>query len=106
MQAGRMRYKLTLMRPVSIIDDFGEETPEYEDFRTVAAERVKASGFRHDEVGEHFADYRVEWNIRDAHPVKENWRVKQAGGHEYTVMAIIPNRERGMLTLVTERVNL
>lgn len=101
-----MKYKLVLLKPVYDTDGFGEETPtKYEEFRTVAAERVKATGNRSDEVGEHFPDYRAEFNIRDAHPVKENWRVRQLGGYDYTVTNIIPNIDKGMLTLVCDRVN-
>lgn len=106
MRAGRMKYKLVLLEPVSEGDGFGEETPKYKDFRTVWAERVNVSGNLSEEVGEHFPDYHVKFNIRDAHPVKENWRVKQLGGYEYTVTNIIPNIDRGMKTLVCERVNL
>lgn len=101
-----MKYKLCLLKPVSVDDGFGgEDTPAFVEFRTVAAERVKATGNRSDEVGEHFPDYRAEFNIRDAHPVKENWRVRQLGGYEYTVTNIIPNIDRGMQTLICERVN-
>lgn len=105
MQAGRMKYKLLLLQPVASGNGFGEEALAYTEFRTVAAERVKVSGNRSEEAGEHFPDYRAEFNIRDAHPVKENWRVRQLGGYEYTVTNIIPNLDRGMLTLVCDRVN-
>lgn len=101
-----MKYKLELLKPVTDEDGFGEEAPDYRHFRTVAAERVKTSGFKSEEVGEHFPDYRAEFNIRDAHPVQEHWRVKQLGGYEYTVTNIIPNIDRGMKTLICERVNL
>lgn len=106
MHAGRMKYKLSLLEPVGSANRFGEETFEYRQFRIVNAERVKMSGRRSEEVGEHFPDYRAEFNIRDAHPVKENWRVKQLGGYEYTVTNVIPNIDRGMNTLICERVNL
>lgn len=106
MQAGRMKYRLVLMEPTADGDGFGEETPTFKELRTVAAERVKVNGNRSEEVGEHFPDYRAEFNIRDAHPVKENWRVRQLGGYEYTVTNIIPNLDRGMKTLICERVNL
>lgn len=106
MQAGRMKYKLELLEPIEGSNAFGEETPKkFAKFRTVAAERVKMSGNCSDEVGEHFPDYRAEFNIRDAHPVKENWRVKQLGGYVYTVTNIIYNLDRGMQTLICERVN-
>lgn len=105
MIAGRMKYKLTLMQPTVEINDFGEEKPTYTETVTVHAERVKHNGNRSEEVGEHFPDYRVEFNVRRAHTVAENWRVQQLGGYLYTVVAIIPNIDRGYKTLVCERVN-
>ena len=106
MQAGKMKYKLVLFKPVTEVDKFGAEVSKFQEFRTVNAERVKMTGNRSEEVGEHFPDYRTEFNIRDAHPVKENWRVKQLGGYEYVVTNIIPNIDRGMMTLICDRVNL
>ena len=100
-----MKYRLVLLKPVADGDGFGEETPRYKEFRTVAAERVKTTGNRSEEVGEHFPDYRAEFNIRDTHPVKENWRIRQLGGYEYIVTNIISNIDRGMNTLICERVN-
>ena len=106
MQAGRMKFKLELLEPVLAGDKFGaKKKSEYRLKRTVWAERVKIRGSRREEVGELFADYRAEFNIRDVHPVKENWRVKQLGGNTYTVTNIIYNLDRGMKTLVCERVN-
>ena len=52
-----------------------------------------------------FTDYRVSYNIRSAHPVKENWRVQELGGYLYTVVAIEPNKDKGFKTLICERVN-
>lgn len=105
MIAGRMKYKLKLLQPVTTINDYGEETPTWEETRTVHAERVKHTGNRSEEVGEHFPDYRAEFNIRDIHPVQENWRVQQLGGNLYTVTNIIPNLDRGFKTLICDRVN-
>ena len=105
MKAGRMRYKLVLLGPVRSINSFGEEKVTYNEVRTVNAERVKLTGNRSEEVGEHFPDYRTDWNIRDAHEVCENWRVRQLGGYTYTVTNIVPNLERGYKTLVCARVN-
>lgn len=100
-----MKYKLALLRPVIVHDEMGGEGTQYEETRTVHAERVKHTGFRSEEVGEHFPDYRAEFNIRDAHPVQPNWRAQLLGGELYTVVAIIPNIDKGFKTLVCERVN-
>lgn len=100
-----MKYRITLLQPSSTQTRFGDETITWTATATVHAERVKASGRRSEEVGEHFADYSVEFNIRDAHTVGEGWRVQQLGGYLYTVTNIIPNLDRGYKTLVCQRVN-
>lgn len=105
MMAGRMKYKLALLQPVETENDFGETKMTYVQTAVVHAERVKQSGNRSEEVDEHFPDYRAEFNIRDAHTISENWRVRQLGGYLYAVTNIIPNIDKGMQTLVCERVN-
>ena len=45
-----MKYRLVLLEPVSDTGSFGEDTPSYREFRTVAAERVKTSGSRSEEA--------------------------------------------------------
>lgn len=100
-----MKHRIRLLQPVRSTNTFGEEKTAYAETVTVHAERVKASGRRNEEAGEHFPDYSVEFNIRDAHAVEENWRVQQLGGYLYTVTAIIPNVDKGYKTLVCARVN-
>ena len=104
MRAGALKYKLTLLEPKRTTDRMGAEAVAYVETRTVRAERVRAMGNRSEEVGEHFPNYAAEFNIRDAHPVVENWRVRQLGGY-LTVVAIIPNLDRGYKTLLCDRVN-
>lgn len=105
MRAGTLKYKLTLLEPIRTTDRMGAEKVVYTETRTVHAERVRATGNRSEEVGEHFPDYSAEFNIRDAHPIAENWRVRQLGGYLYTVVAIVPNLDRGYKTLLCDRVN-
>ena len=100
-----MKYRLTLLEPQTVTTASGNEKTTYVAIRTVWAERVKTTGRRSEEVGEHFPDYSVDYNIRDAHPVQENWRVQQLGGELYMVTNIIPNLDRGYKTLVCVRVN-
>ncbi len=105
MIAGRMRYKLKLLEPVQTTNDYGEEELAYTETGTVWAERVRQTGSRSEEVGEHFPAYNAEFNIRSAHTIAENWRVQQLGGNLYTVTNIIPNIDKGYKTLVCVRVN-
>jgi head-tail adaptor len=96
MIAGRLKYKLTLFEPVQATNNFGEEDTTYQERRTVRAERVKQSGDRSEEVGEHFPDYRVEFNIREAHPVDENWRVQQLGANSIPLRTSYPTTKRAI----------
>lgn len=105
MKAGRLEYRLSIQKPTETVNEFGERVITWTVTATADAERVAFSGKRSDEVGEHFPDYNVRWNIYDAHEVDENWRVKDAEGHLYTVLAIEPNIRRGFKTLITARVN-
>lgn len=105
MIAGRMQYRLRVERPEVIVDEFHSESTRWVEVGVIWAERVKASAYRHDEVGEHFPDHKAEYNVRMQHRVQENWHVEEIGGLRYIVTAVIPNRARGMLTLVCERLN-
>lgn|SRR5574344_1298283 len=105
MIAGKMKTRLTLLQPTRVTDSFGAESVSYTATASIYAQRVKATGSRSEEVGEHFPAYEVEYNIRDAHTVAENWRVNERNGYLYTVVAIIPNTDRGYNTLICERVN-
>lgn len=104
MRAGKLKYKLQLLEPKRAAGRMAEKVT-YELTKTVWAERVTMAGHRSEEVGEHFADYAASYNIRDVHKVDEHWRVRQLGGYLYTVVAIVLNHDRGMLTLICERVN-
>lgn len=105
MRAGALKYRITLLEPERTTDRMGAETVTYSETRTVWAERVRITGNRSEEASEHFPDYAAEFNIRDAHPVQENWRVQQLGGYLYTVTNIIPNLDKGYKTLLCDRVN-
>jgi head-tail adaptor len=100
-----MKYRLRILKPETEQDNFGSKKTEYVEQRVVYAERVKQSGSRSEEVAEHFPNFSAEFNIRDIHPIDNNWRVEQLGGYLYTVTNIMPNLDRGYKTLICERVN-
>lgn len=106
MRAGGLSdTRLEVLRPSRAANAYGEEAPTWEAVGTVRAERVKMEGRRSEEAGEQFPDYSARFNIRYAHHVEENWRVRLDEGHLYAVTNVIPNRRRAMKTLVCERVN-
>lgn len=105
MRAGALKYRLELLRRVVSRSKTNSTLESFVSEGVIHAERVKLSGRFTTEGGEVFPDYHVEFNIRDAHTVEEGWHVRQLGGNEYVITNIIPNRDRGMLTLVCERFN-
>lgn len=106
MKAGRMEYRIEALERIDVENALGERTPEWKSRGKWRAERVRLNGSRCEEAGEHFADYRAVYNIRDGHKPKEGWRIVGEDGMLYEIAAIEPNRPRGMLTLNCQRVNL
>lgn len=105
MKAGPLKYKLQVLRLDITAGDYGDDVVSYTPTNIIYAERVKNIGRRSEEVSEHFPTYNVEFRVRSGHKISENWRVQQLGGYLYTVVAIEPNIELGMNTLICERVN-
>lgn len=105
MRAGRMKYRLHVFKPETLANAFGEEQNRYTQVATIWAERVKLLGNFHTEAAEQFSDYQVVFNVRSEHHVLEGYRVQQLGGYLYNVDNVIPNLDRGMLTLQCSRIN-
>lgn len=93
------------MSPENVAGSYGEKTMRWHTEATVWAERRKLTPQHTVEVGENFADYRTEWNIRGPVHAEEGWRAEQMGGHTYNIVAIVPNPDRDYKTLVCERLN-
>lgn len=96
---------IRVLEPVKETNDYGEERTEYVGRVCLAAERVRLTGNRKEEVGEHFADYSAEWNVNAGYEIGEHWRVEAEDGHTYEVTNIISNKRRGYNTIVCQRVN-
>ena len=106
MKAGRMKSVIEALERVESENELGERTSQWVSRGKWRAERVSLIGSRSEEAGEHFADYRARYNIRDGHKPCAGWRVVGEDGLLYDVVTIIPNRPLGMLTLECQRVNL
>lgn len=105
MKSARLKTYLTLMKPSESRNKYGGKDVDFEVTKTVHAERVKYTGKMGVVVGETFVQYDADYNIRDVHEVKEGWRVQERDGYLYTVDHIIPNHDRGFVTLNCIRVN-
>lgn len=100
-----MRHRLRLLKPERREDGQGADLTEYVETAVARAELVQIRGSLKEEAGERFPDYTTEWRLRAGHEIGEHWRVEEPGGNLYTVVSVMPNKARGMLTLRCERVN-
>ncbi len=108
MIAGRLKYRIELQRPVSADDPYGDRPARgsFEPVAVVRAERVRLSGQRRMDAREEFSDFTAVYRIRDAHKADNGWCVRDlSSGVLYDVVAVEPNRDRGMLQLICRRVN-
>ncbi len=106
MRAGGMIYQLEIREPVYEPGAGGSQSVAYRSLGMARAERVRLSGRRVDEVGEHFADYTAAWRVRASVPCKENWRLHEpASDILYSVTHIEPERRIGSQVIYCERVN-
>lgn len=105
-----MRYRLKAWEPRKQETDFGTSGAvafiPYREGAPIWAERAKLTGNGVTEAGEHFADYRADYNIRIFHKIGEGWQVQEVGDKvKYVVRSVIDNHRAGMRTLHCERLN-
>ncbi len=106
MIAGRMRTRLTVWRPERKRDGFGQETAKWVEAGWARAERVKYSGRLRVEADEAFPAYDAVYNVRIRHAIGEGWRVRECGCTPMMrVSNVVPNHERGFLTLYCRKEN-
>lgn len=104
MRAGPLSYWIEILEPIRK-GGFGGATEWPESGTRIRAERVNMTGKRGVDSSEVMSEYSVSWRVRSTHNVKVGSRVLYDGG-TYEVKAVIPNRRRGMLTLITETINI
>ncbi len=107
MIAGRLKYRLQLYKPEESAGKFGMEASSYTESRTIRAERVNIRGDRRIELHEIYPDYKVTYRVRSSHSdITEGWRLREVGTSMlFEVCNVIPDKERGLLTLECEKVN-
>lgn len=110
MIAGKMRDRVGFLEPVVTTDAYGDEVTTWTDRGRFWAERVKYTGTRSDEVGEHFPAYRAEWLVRIGVPVAANWRLYEfsadpQNNEVWNVLAVVRDAAHGLLRLSCERLN-
>jgi SPP1 family predicted phage head-tail adaptor len=86
MMSGRLDRKITLQRPTTTTDDYGETITTWEDYRDVWADLSKQSGREMFEAGK-LAEVDAVFKVRYLSQITREWRVKY-DGQEYDITGL------------------
>lgn len=78
MLAGRLDRKITLQKPTTTTDEYGEEETTWDDFRSVWADIQKQSGREMFEAGK-LAEVEIVFKIRYLSEITPEWRIQYDG---------------------------
>lgn len=111
MRAGSLTTLLRVYRPVTERDSFGSPTTEWEECRSIRAERVRVTARSIAENSEEWPDYSPSYRVNIAHlgRLEEGMRVadeREPQGRLYAIRTIVPDPATASITLTTDRVNL
>lgn len=104
MRAGGLKYEIEIQHSVDHSNSFGESEKKWETLTITRADIRWINGARIKDSHEMTTSYKVEFRIRRYHKVDENMRILY-DKKKYRIEAIIPNDNKSMLTLVTEKIN-
>jgi len=78
MMAGRLDRKITLQKPTTTTDEYGETVTTWNDYRTVWANIQKQSGREMFEAGK-LAEVEIVFKIRHLSELASEWRIQYDG---------------------------
>jgi head-tail adaptor len=104
MRAGLLKEIITIVSPVISVNDYGEQTTEWEDKYTTRARLKHDSGARVENNGEIFYSYVKTLEIRDYVPVDEFDRILW-NDKAYRILDIEPDKDAMKKIIRIELVN-
>jgi head-tail adaptor len=104
MRAGSLTEIIEIWKPVTVINEFGEQATEYILSKQTRANLIHNSGNRNINNGEVVFSYNKTFVIRNYHNIDELDRIKW-NNRFYRILDIEPNDKLQQLTLVTDIIN-
>lgn len=104
MRAGLLTERIDVLKPVVTVNDYGEETTDWQNIYTTKARLVHTGGNRMNVNDEIFYSYTKTFQIRNYVPVQDYYRILW-DGKQYRILDIEPDRQQQQITVKTELVN-
>ena len=104
MRAGLLTERIDVLKPVVTVNDYGEETTDWQNIYTTKARLVHTGGNRMNVNDEIFYSYTKTFQIRNYVPVQDYYRILW-DGKQYRILDIEPDRQQQQITVKTEIVN-
>lgn len=101
---GDLRYKIEILNPVLVKDEYGAENTTWQVFATLRAGKKEISGTKLIDNQEYFNTNRIDWMIHYRRNINENMRVR-INNKEYRILYIRELVYKDGLVLETELIN-
>lgn len=104
MNAGELKYPISILRQVTEKTEFGNTKKTWTKFIETRAKIIHATGDKSLIMNELYNNYKKTFIIRIYHTVDEKCRL-QWKNDLYQIISIDPNEDQQYMTLVCEKVN-
>lgn len=104
MNAGRLKYIITIQRPTIKQNDYGANGLDWKDYITTRADIQSVNGERVKENNEIVFAYTKTFTIRIFHDIDEKDRILY-DGKKYRILSIDKDRDKQLIAINTELVN-
>lgn len=101
---GDLRWKLEIIQPVLVKDEYGAENTTWQVLTTLRAGKKEISGTKLIDAQEYFNTNRIDWMIHFRRNINESMRVR-INNKEYRILYIRELGYREGLVLETELIN-
>lgn len=104
MNAGRLTEVITIVRPKTMVNDYGANKTEYAPYIQTRADVSYESGTRAIENNEVIFSYNKIFTIRYYHNIDENDRIIW-NKKKWRILSIEPDKSKQLITIRTELIN-
>lgn len=104
MNAGKLKDIITVEEPITIKDEYGASSVQWNKVITTRAYIPHTNGSRTIDNYETFHSYLKTFEVRIYHAITETMRIGYDGKY-YRILAIDPDRDRQRLIINTELIN-
>lgn len=104
MNAGSLKYLITIQEPITTRNEFGSQEVKWKDVVNTRAEVIYNRGNRQSDGLEVYYDYTPTFRIRYYHNINDYMRIKYEGKY-YRILSVQKELLTQSVTIITELIN-